>query len=49
MRCTPCEDADGTCRYYTVQDLDKSAEAGRVVYRRIQLDTIVGATVEYRL
>lgn len=49
MTCRPCEDADGTCRYYIVQDLEKSSEAGRVVYRRVQLDTIVGATVEYRL
>lgn len=45
MDCIPCVDADGTARYYTVQDLDLTEERGRPVYRRVCLDTIAGLNV----
>lgn len=44
----PVLDADPTCRYYTVQDLELSDKAQRVVYRRINLDTLAALSVDYK-
>jgi hypothetical protein len=48
MLCTPCMDTDQTASYYTVVDVEASEAAERAVYRRVRLDTVVGASVEYR-
>lgn len=48
MLARPVVDADPTCRYYTVQDLELSEQAGRTVYRRVNLDTLAGAEVVFK-
>ena len=47
IRCMPVPGADATACYVTVQDLDKSDEVGRAVYRRVRLDTIAQMQVEW--
>lgn len=48
MQAVPCQDVDGTCSYYTVQDVDLSEAKGRTVYRRVSLDTIARLDVEFQ-
>lgn len=47
MQCEVVPGADSTARYVTVKDLEATAEAGRVMYRRVCLDTLVGVTATY--
>ena len=47
MVCLPAYGVDGTDRYYTVKDLERTQEAGRECFRRVNLDTIVAASVEF--
>ena len=47
MLCSPVVDADGTCRYYTVKDLELSEAQARPVYRRVNLDSIAALRVDY--
>ncbi len=49
MACRPCYGVDSTARYYTVLDLERSQEAGRECFRRVCLDTVVAASVEFAL
>lgn len=49
MVCRPVADADGTARYYTVQDLELSEARGNPVYRRVCLDTIAACEIQYRI
>jgi hypothetical protein len=46
--CEPCRGVDATERYYTVKDLELTEQGGRDYFRRVCLDTVVAATVEYR-
>lgn len=48
MRALPIPEADGTNQYYTVLDLELSAEQFRSVYRRVNLDRVIAAQVEFR-
>lgn len=47
MVARPIPDADCTNKYYTVQDLELSEQRGEAVYRRVNLDRVVAAVVEF--
>lgn len=47
MIARPCIGADQTNQFYTVKDLELSLGAGRCVFRRVNLDTIIAAQVEF--
>lgn len=47
MLARPSVGADGTCKYYTVLDRELSEKEDRPVYRRVNLDAIVAATIEF--
>lgn len=49
MVALPIPAADQTNQFYTVQDLELSAQAGRKVFRRVNLDAIVAAQVEFHM
>lgn len=48
MLCRPVVEADGTCRYYTVLDLELTEKNNRDTYRRINLDSIAAIQVDYK-
>jgi hypothetical protein len=47
MLARPSVNVDGTNQYYTVQDLELSETRGQPVYRRVNLDHVVAASVEF--
>ena len=48
MQALPVVDGDPTAQYATVLDLELSESAVRKVYRRVILDTLVAASVDFR-
>lgn len=48
MLCVPCPGCDTTAKYVTVVDVELSEQRERTVYRRVNLDTIAAAQVEFR-
>ena len=47
MVARPCLGIDGTNQFYTVVDLELTQDAGRTMYRRVNLDAIAAAQVEF--
>lgn len=47
MLAEPVPGADQTAQYVTVKDIELSQEAGRPVYRRVNLDTVAGLRLDY--
>lgn len=48
MQCIPQVDGDCTRRYVTVVDVRLTQVIGVIQYRRVNLDTIAGLSIEYR-
>jgi hypothetical protein len=49
MLALPCPSVDGTNQFYTCKDLELSLAAQRPVYRRVNLDAIVAAQVDFHM